>query len=310
MKKIFLSLIAVIMLVGCPFKANKTGKVNVKDKLPIARVNGTALDRDTLDDILIKSYAKAIVDDMIDLELIRQYAALNNIIPDEKMYSLEFDWVLNDIAPNKSRLDQMALFNYMLKSRAISRSQYDLILKKQALLRASVDQTVIVTDAMLEEEFQRQYGRKVTVRQIVVASPRTMGLVLRQLNDGQDFGLLVEQYSQDQKSLANGGIVGPISQVDTQLDKNIVENAMSLKSVGQRSRSFQVYDKDGTEWWYILELQNAIPKSSEKFENVTNQLDQIIRQRTIRKRMLDLQKELRNTAQITIIDPRLKTNKN
>jgi len=105
----------------------------------VARVNGQEITKSTLVALLLKARGKTMLDELILSEIIRQEAAKMGIAPSEDATKAELDRVLQDMAPDKSRRHQLALLDYMLQSRHMSRSEFDMILERQSLLRRMVD---------------------------------------------------------------------------------------------------------------------------------------------------------------------------
>ncbi|MBN1765887.1 MAG: peptidylprolyl isomerase [Sedimentisphaerales bacterium] len=274
------------------------------EKVSVARVNGKPIRQSDLYDVLLPGYGRRVLDEMVRLEVVRQEAARREIGLTDEMGRAELDRFLEELSPGKSRREQSALLEYMLSSRNLSRGEFDLIIQREALLREMVDKQVTVTEAMLAQEFEEQYGRKVLVRQLVVGSFRDILNIQERLKAGADFTELVKEYSQDQMSLAQEGLRGPFSQGDNTIPPEVRRQAFELKQPGQYSKEFRYHD-DNLEWWCIVRLEQDFPRKMTSPDDVQEELRHIIQNRTIKERMLELQGQLEREARIMILEPRL-----
>lgn len=272
----------------------------------IAEVNGRPIYRQELLDILLAGRGPSVLDELISLELARQYAAERSVMLDGAMYQAELDILLADIAPNSSPSGRMAIFRYMLAGRNITQQEYDLILKRRAILRSMAAEPIVITEAMLAEQYQLQHGRKVTVGLIATGNFRQIEMVHRQLDVGRNFAELTVQFSEDELSLANNGRLGPFSLADEQVPLPIRKAAFALTDIGQISDTFEYRDSIGKSFWAIVSLLQQSPPDGTSPEEVAESLSRQIRRHEIEKRIFDLQQSLRNKASINILDPVLR----
>jgi len=251
-------------------------------------------------------YGRRVLDEMVLLEMVRQYAAEQGAPVTAEDITSEFDSLVENLAPGKTRREQLALFNYMLQSRNLTRPEFDLIIERQALLRGLVDPNVIVTEQMLADEYERQHGRKVLVRQLVLSSFRSIQEAQKRLEDGEEFTQIIEQFSQDQPTLTRGGLLGPFSRTDEHIPEIVREFAFELSRPGQRSKTFRYFDEENLEWWCLLQLEKDYPPDHVPLAEVRGELEQIIRRQELTRRMLNLPQKLKSRAGINILEPELK----
>jgi len=306
-KKIFVvfSLFLVVIMWGCAAEEPLPTNASPPEDPTIALVNGQPVSRSRLLAVMLPGYGPKILDDLVLLEIVRQQAAQQSIYPSDQQTSQELDLILEDMAPGKSRDDQLSLLNYLLNSRGVVRPVFDLIVQKQSLLRQMIDPNMTITEATLTEEYERQYGQKVAVRQLVVSSFRLVEIARQKIKNGESFARIIEQMSQDQPSLARGGLLGPFSQVDENIPQPLRRAAFQLKQPGRISEPIMIPDEKQDEWWYLLELVDIIPAQAPDLEQVRDQLIQTHRHRTINQRMLELQDKLKSQAHIQVLDPQL-----
>ncbi len=303
-----LFILASILISGCsqPEPAASTTLHNTTPDY-IAQVNGQPITRTALDQLILPGKGKTALEELIQLEAVRQEAQKQaQNYTDKDLIQQEFDLMLQDMAPDKDRTDQMALFRYMLKSRQLTPAEFDVILLRRGLLRKLIDPNVEITDDQLQTEYEKQYGPKVIIRQIISSSLKNIESAKRMLDRGDDFTQVAVTMSQDQRSVEKGGRLGPFSKVDTEIPETIRQTAFNLTKQGQKSTLIHFLDNHQQEWWAIIQLEKKIPADPIDFDTVKNKLNEQITTRTINERMINKMKLLRHQAQTVIFHPLLK----
>lgn len=304
----------VLLLSGClhkkESKSARTASVpealaqaKPASEMIVARVNGQAIKRADIVSVLLQGRGKRVLEERIVLEAVRQEAAKNNIQNTNVLIESEMNRILADMAPGKPQREQLALLEYMLKSRGLTRPEFDLIVERQALLRKLVDPNMAVTEQELRSEYQRQRGRRVEVRQLVVNNIRKIDQVQKRLEAGEEFSDIVQEVSQDEQSLLRGGLLGPISSADQEIPEPIRTAALGLQTIGQRSAPFSYRDTTGRQRWCLLQLERIIPADEISYDTVRGELTRSIQIRQLRQRMSERERSLRKNARVEIVDP-------
>jgi len=65
-------------------------------------------------------------------------------------------------------------------------------------------------------------------------------------------------------------------------------------------------DEQLRQWFVLLRLEKKIPPEEITLESVRTELTRTLRQKIIRRQMLDLQNQIKEKADIYILDPRYK----
>ena len=273
-------------------------------------VNGEPIYRDELVAVLLKGRGATVLEELTLLEVVRQEAARRGIEADDEMVKAELDFILEDMAAGKSRREKQGLLEYMLRSRGITRAEFDVIVERQGLLRRLVDKKVAVSESMIAEEYQRQHGAKVTVRQIVVGDPRTIETAERKLAEGADFVELVREVSQDADSLGLDGLLGPFSQVDEQVPEAVRAAALALREPGELSDIIRYRQAGVTgDRWALIRLEEVYPADGTPMAAVRGGLIDGLKRREIARRMYRLQQALREQATVRVLDSMLRRQK-
>lgn len=284
----------------------KEGKTVKPSDPEIARVNGQSVRKSELLDYLYKSYGKQSLKELMDLQAVRIYAGEHDVKPDQTNIDKEMQLLLDDMAPGKSRQDQEALLKFMLKSRGLTRPQMDLILQRQSLLRQLVDPNVIVTEAMIEDAYESRYGKRLSIWQLSSSNLRKMEQAKQELAEGKDFSKLIRELSEDEASLATGGLVGPFSRADSSIDSKIRQTAFALQAIGNRSEVVSTLDDSGQPWWHIIQLESVIEAQDIELNTVRESLMQTIKGQIVKQRMAELHQKIKIDTETFILDPKLR----
>ena len=295
-------LISQVVVTGCSTTETHRKQLVTRDDPTVAIVNGRAIKQTELLKVLLPAKGRKVLDELVLLEVVRQQAAEKGIIATAVQIRNEFDRILRELAPDKTRREQTALFKYMLRKRNLSQAEFDIMVERQYLLGRLVDPNVTITDKIYADEYERQYGRKVIVRQLVTAGFRSILEVQQKLDAGDDFARLTEQYSQDQRTLSRGGMLGPFSRADEHIPEPVRRAAFKLNIPGRRTEPFRFYDDGNKEWWCLLQFEKDFPADIAMPVEVRDELTRIIRRRVLNQRMLELQKQLKQKATVTILE--------
>jgi len=310
-KTVSLLLFLSVTLVSCDFSSPQPVRLTQttarqNDNPVIARVDGVEITKSEVVEILLAGRGKTVLDDLALLQAVRNHAAQKGLTGSPEIIESEMNLILDDMAPGKSRNDQLDLFQYMLQSRGLTRPEFNLIVERQALLRRLVDPDPAVTEDLLLAEFDRLYGPKVQVRRLAVSSRRQLENVQNQLALGSDFTELVRQTSEDETTLPQDGLMPPFSARDEQIPAEIRSAAFALDTEGRFSDMVIYTDEQLRQWFVLLRLEKKIPPEEITLESVRTELTRTLRQKIIRRQMLDLQNQIKEKADIYILDPRYK----
>ncbi len=289
---------------GCTAPDWPAAQARAEDNSVCAVVNGVFLDTRTLEDITVAAYGDKILQDMIMLELARAYAAKRGITLTEALYQARLAELLEELAPGQDRQMQQRLFDFMLIKNHMTAESFALIIKKQALLKACIDQTVTITEPMLQAEYQRQYGPRRIIRLIETDSLRQINELEAKLAAGESFSSLVREYSLDETTLRNDGLSEPLSPADEHYPAEIISRAFALPAEQAVSEPFMTAGPGGQKW-YKIRLEKIIPPVAISPEQCRQELEKNIVRHEIARRLFDLQEQLRHEARIVITDKRI-----
>lgn len=320
-RKNILLFILVALPVGCNnnIQAPDNAPITVSESLEtqpavdapydpvVARVNGRAILQSDVAEVLWRGRARRVLDEMVLLEAVRQQGRLKEIDVTEELIDRQMDRILLDLAPDKTPQEQLVLLDYMLAARGMTRVEFDLIVERQAILRQLVDSNVEINDRDLVEEYDRQYGRKVVVRALIVSNLLRIEQARQRLAAGASFAEVVGEMSEDEVTLNQGGIWGPFTENEPTVPPIVRQAAFALETPGAHSDVLSYFDQTNNRpWMCLLELVQIIPAEAVSMDEVRESLVSTRTERQIRERMLVLQSELTGKAVVEIIDPILR----
>ena len=316
-RKLLKILILITMFTGCkapdnePVTVSESLETQPADDTPydpaVARINGRAILKSDVAEVLWRGRARRILDEIVILETVRQQGRLKEIDVTEDIINQQLDRILQDLAPDKTHQEQLVLLDYMLAARGMTRPEFDLIVERQAILRQLVDSNIEINDQNLADEYDRQFGRKVVVRALIVSNLLRMEQAQQRLATGESFSEVVGQMSEDEVTLSQGGIWGPFTENEQQIPAIVRQTAFSLATPGDRSEVISYFDqKNNRPWMCMLELVQIIPAEPVPWDDVRESLISALTERQMRERTLALQSELTGKAVVEIIDPILR----
>jgi foldase protein PrsA len=232
--------------------------------------------------------------------VVDQCASRENISVTTAEVESENNKTLSQIAPNMPEADQLRMLDELLKRRNISRLQWDMVMRRNAVLRKIADRRLIITDAMLQTEFNRRYGAKALVRHIQCASMTDAMNIMDLLDRQQDFAELAKKLSTNAQSAVEGGLLRPFSLDATEVPTNFRQAAFLLKE-GQTSEVVQV-GKD----FHIIRLEKMLPPENVTLDSVKETLRAELREQRLTQAQSEVLQELLRNADVQFLNTTLK----
>lgn len=271
----------------------------------IAVIDGRAVPRERVVEMLIRGHGAAVLEQIVVLEAARREAAARGLTVTGADVEAEYDRSLRRLlsplpAQEEGPLDRREgerVLDRILASRNISRAEYMMGMRRNAYLRRIVDHELRFTDAQLEAEFERAYGERVKVRHIQVATHAEADQMIKRLAGGADFAGLARNYSANPNTAPSGGMLRVFSREDPDVPELMRQAAFALRP-GQHSAPLKI-----DEWVHILKLQEHIGPSDVGFEAVRGELERRLRRRMTEPAMRQLHQSLLLQTEVDVRDP-------
>jgi parvulin-like peptidyl-prolyl isomerase len=271
---------------------------------PVAvTVNGQPIYLADIDDLLVRQYGLPVARQLIASELVRQYAQKENVAVDDKDLREENDRAAADMFPDvDSPSDRQKLLDQEIAKQNFSRQQWDMVVRRNALLAKIAAKRVQVSPEEIHDAFDLEFGKKVVVRDIQCASVADAQKVLALANKNPaDFPQLARKFS-DSPFAKDGGLVPePIGPKSSQFPPAFQQAALALRKVGEISDIVAA----GTAF-HILRLEQVVEPQDVKFDDVKDKLSKAVRSRKLRAEQNTILERLLKAAKLEYVDPVLK----
>ncbi len=275
---------------------------------PVATVSGVSIARSRLVDLLIEGRGLVALEQLIVLEAARQRARSLGMIVSKADTQREYDASLETLLADNvtqatgelKRQAGEAMLDDLLRRRGVARSEYMVVMERNAYLRKLAQKGVSYTPEQVRAEFEQNYGEKVEVRHIQIKSPTTLDEVLAERRKGIEFSELAVRFSANRASAERLGLLPTFGKTDPNVPELLRQTAFAM-SAGDESEPLFV---DG--WYHILRLERRIEPSETDFASIRDEVEQALRRKLVDARMRSLTAELFRDAEIEIADPMLR----
>jgi len=278
-------------------------------------VNGVPVPVAKLNDLLLRAYGMEIARHLVASELVRQEAEKQDVTVTDADVQAENDRTLQrlfgtvttpkgDPAALKAAAAQREqLLAQLLEQKKVSRTQWQIAMRRSATLRKLAQRDATVTDREVRDEFNNQFGQKVVVRHIQTATlTKAQEMLTRLYGEKADFAELAQRHSAH-PSAKDGGLLPPISRRggDVSIPPAIRQAALAMKKIGEYSDPIQT----GTSF-HILKLEKILDPQDVKFEDARDQLRAALLERNVLVLQPKILQRLIQKANIEYVHPILK----
>jgi foldase protein PrsA len=252
----------------------------------VAEVNGQKISRQELSELLIESFGEQALDVLIRRAIIYQQAQKLGITVDPQEVTERLNKLLDgeinalvkargmkDSSELAEEIKQMGMDLPTLKERMAARIRKGM--ETELLAEKIVEGTVIITEEELHQAFEVEYGEKIEACQIVLSTKKDAEELLKKLRAGADFETLARNESIERLSAASGGRIRPFGSKE-----GVFGPATAKLEKGEISDIIKT-----DEGYHILKVINKKPRASEKFKDVRPELEKLVKQRTVKKRL-------------------------
>ena len=272
----------------------------------VAIVNGQPISKRRMVDVLMEAHGLQVMQQLIVLELAKEETRRLKLRVTQADVDREYEQAVAKIAPpadaggkTLTEAEKQQSFELLLQQKNLTLTEFKLGMERNAHLRKVVEGELHVDEATLREEFSRLYGDKVEVRHIQVGDASALHEALKQIEDKADFSGIARRVSQNAETAPSGGLLPPFAFNDESVAAVLREAAFAMKP-GEVSKPIRV-----GRWWHILKLEQRIPATGTRFEDVRGQVEQTLRDRVIPQEMNRLITSLFKKAQIRVLDGKL-----
>lgn len=273
----------------------------------IARVGEVPIARDDFDLFLTRSRGVAVLEQQIGLAAAEGFAQKNGVEVSPDDVDFEYGLALRRLsdplafsaARDFERADAERMLDSILAARHMSRAEFMLTVRRNAILRKLLVANLTISEEQLRTEYELAFGERVLVRHIQLGNLADASRIIERLTAGEDFADLAARFSTNVTTARRGGMLDPFSLRDEHIPQ-AMRQAVGRLSVGEVSDVVRV-----GEWYHILRLDEMIPAQQRGFDSVREELQTRIEVRLTDTEMRTLHDKLFAEAPVEICDPLL-----
>lgn len=275
----------------------------------LAYVDGSAIPRQEVVDMLMKTHGLDVLQQLILLRLAKKEAEKLGYNLTQRDLDLEWTRALErvspddpDLPPAENRKNRENALRFILEQRGMTEQEFRISTDRNAYLRKIVERDISVSEATLREEYERTFGARVEVRHIEVGINDRARLQEAQslLQRGEPFEQVARRISQNAATAPGGGRLPAFTFDDRDIPPIIREKAFTMApgDISNPIRVDQVYQ--------ILKLERRTAAQGQAFHQVRSEVEESLRERVAQEKMPALMNELFRRSKIQILDPELR----
>lgn len=260
----------------------------------VATVNGQPISQAAFQTRLEATpIARQVLQQMVQDELIEQYAKSNNITVSDA-----------DVAAKEEQLKAnfpSGSWDEMLKARGLTEDDVRSALREQLILDKALAKDVTITPAQIKAYFDKNHAafdtpEQVTARHILVSNLATANKVEAALKSGQSFASLAKQYSIDPGSKDKGGDLGTFrrGQMVPAFDKVAFSEPVGAISAPVKSPF----------GYHIIQVTARQPGQKATLASATDKITDLLRQQQESPMIQPFLQTLQQKANIQVTDAR------
>lgn len=240
----------------------------------VAEVNGTRLTREQLGGLAVGLYGRSVMEALIAGELVRQEAGKQSISitsAEIDAYAITLAGQELDILARRNGYKSFAALETSgsesketlaeLRRRTVQRIHP--LVGPELLTQKLVRKNITVTPEDLQQAYERTYGPRAEIMQLVLDTEKDAADAEKKLKLGADFAKLARTVSTDRVSAAEGGKMPPLP------PGSILGAAAFRLQPGELSKVIQTPNG-----FHLIKLVRLLPASDQRFADVREKIEQ------------------------------------
>ncbi len=253
----------------------------------LAKVNGEPIGRNDLGNECLRHYGQDVLERVVNKFLIMQACQARGITVSKAEVNAEIERLATSLGFSVERWLKM-----LEEERGVNLKNYsaDIIWPSLALKKLAGDR-LVVSEAELQQEHEKQFGEAVRARMIVCETPQSaQSLHARAVANPDDFGNLAKDESVDTISASVKGLINPIRKHMGY--KEIEDAAFALKK-GQVSPVIQVAGQ-----YVILKSDGMVPARQVTLQQSREMLEEAVKNQKLEEVAHEVFRELQGRSKV------------
>lgn len=264
---------------------------------PPALVNGQAIQWSQLRDLLAETAGGAILEEVVLDRLLSQRLVRDGKSIDRAAIDRERNLLMEVLDPDPTTA--ALSLDALRQRRSLGDRRFDLLLRRNAMLRTLVRDDVEINDTMIRSQFEQQFGPKYQVRLITTATMNEAATALNRIRAGEPFTEVAATASTDFASAQRGGLLEAMSPYDASYPA-IVRQVLADLDPGDLSPIIPIESA-----FAIIQMVRRIPAQNVKYEMVKDDMARSARLAQERILMDNLARQLLASADLVVLDAAL-----
>lgn len=274
---------------------NETDQHRFEDPLAIA--DGRTITGEHMHALVMETAGGAILEEVLLDRALQRRCREAGFTIDQGRVSAERLRLMRTLDPNPQVSAQ--LLDALRARRSLGTRRFDLFLKRNAMLRALIQDDVVITDEMLQVRYEFEFGMRYRVRVLMHDNAAELRRLQKRIESGESFADLAAQHSTD-ISGDRGGLISDLSAADARYPES-VRRAVETLTPGQMS---SIVSLDSG--YAIVKLEARVPsRETPSFDTVRADLDRAVRLEQERFLMDSLATQLVRSMDVSVLDPAL-----
>lgn len=255
---------------------------------------GAPIRSQDLDAVMVETSGRLAMQEVVLDKVLEHELDRRGIELDESATAREQQLLLVALDP-MNEVRAMELLEEVRRREGLGPSRFAALLRRNAALRAMVQEDVLVRDQAVEAAWDARHGPRRTARVFVAGDISSCTNALEQIRDGASFADVAARGSMD-PSASTGGLIDPVSRLDPSWPTAFRQTLWSLQ-VGDTSNPVLV---DGS--YLLVHFVSEEPGDGMDLATARVESELVVRRAQERLLMDKLASRLLQSAQVDILD--------
>ncbi len=278
------------------YVAGNRGEPAPSDRTPAAMLRGEAITWAELRPVLAEAAGGRALEEVALDRLLEAEARSRGVVVGAEAIARERRLLLDSLGPTlASDAQRVAVLEQVRRSRGLGNVRFESLLRRNAILRALVENEVLIDADAARRVYDLRYGDRISARIITTSTLQEAQEAERRLRDGEPFSEVAARMSTD-ASAARGGIIEPVHPSDASYPAAIRQ---ALLGAADGRTTPPVALEQG---YAILRREGVHSSGAPSFEEVEAAMEREARLVQERALMDRLARSLLESAGLTVLD--------
>lgn len=270
----------------------------VIDARPAALINGGGITWGQLRDGLSEAAGATVLREAILDRRLQDMVIEAGLLVDDDDAAREQQVLLETLSEDPNTA--VRLLDELRDRQGLGPVRFQALMKRNAMLRALVQDRVRVTEEAVRQMHDSIHGPKRQARILTAPDPRGAEIALQEIRMGDPFGEVAARRSTD-SSAARGGLLEPVGRKDPAYPQALLDAIWGLEETGDVSSPVLLESS-----YAIVQLVEQIPEDGATLDETREAMERLVRLSQERLLMDRLARRILDDVSVTIFDDSLR----